>query len=381
MKLIYVHRISTNGVNQKISAQVKYLLEYGIDATIFFIPVIESNHFLERNQLLEKLFNFIHIILREYKINQNIRKLISISNPKDIIYLRILYPSPQLSMILRKKRQCKVIFEYQTIEPLEYKTKGKYLYLVMDFLFGDSLRKYSDAIVGVTNEITEYELKRCGNLKKPHITIGNGIDIASVPLRHLPRYFNDELHLICVANISRWHGLDRLINGIAAYSGNFRITLHIVGEGEEISNLHDLVENLNISEKIIFHGFLTGNILDRLFDKCHLGIGSLGIHRKGLSQTSELKIREYCARGLPFIIACDDPDFPNNFAFLLKCSSDETPININLLLDFVKEVYSDLGHPQKMRAFAQEYLNWSVKMNKLKGFLETITRSSLENNS
>lgn len=33
---------------------------------------------------------------------------------------------------------------------------------------------------------------------------------------------------------------------------------------------------------------------------------------------------------------------------------------------------ADPGHPQKMRSYAEEHLDWSVKMKKLKGFLEAL---------
>jgi hypothetical protein len=38
----------------------------------------------------------------------------------------------------------------------------------------------------------------------------------------------------------------------------------------------------------------------------------------------------------------------------------------------MKTVYEDFDHPQKMRAYASKNLDWSVKMKKLKSFLETL---------
>ncbi len=121
---------------------------------------------------------------------------------------------------------------------------------------------------------------------------------------------------------------------------------------------------------MVFHGFTTGNALDALFDQCHVAVGSLGIHRKGLTQTSELKAREYCARGIPYIIACADPDFPAGFPYILRLPADESPIDIEQVLAFAREVCADPDHPQKMRSYAEEHLDWSVK--KLKGFLEAL---------
>jgi len=41
---------------------------------------------------------------------------------------------------------------------------------------------------------------------------------------------------------------------------------------------------------------------------------------------------------------------------------------------FAKDICADADHPQKMRRYAEEHLDWSVKMKKLKGFFETLIR-------
>jgi glycosyltransferase involved in cell wall biosynthesis len=273
---------------------------------------------------------------------------------------------------LSRKRTSKIVIEYQTIEPVEYRLKRKYLHLFIDFFHGDAIRKYSDAIVGVTEEITRYQLNRSGITNKPQITIGNGFDVASVPERDARQYDNTELHLLCVANVSKWHGLDRLLKGMAEYRGNTRIIFHIAGGGDEILPLRQLVEKLNIRNQVIFHGFKTGKELDSLFNTCHIAVGSLGIHRKGLTQTSELKAREYCARGIPYIIACADPDFPDDFPYIHRVSPDDSQIDIEKIIEFAQMVCTDPDHPKKMRAYALEHLDWSVKTIMLKGFLETL---------
>jgi uncharacterized protein YozE (UPF0346 family) len=96
------------------------------------------------------------------------------------------------------------------------------------------------------------------------------------------------------------------------------------------------------------------------------------MHRKGLTQTSELKAREYCARGIPYIISCADPDFPDDFPFIQRLLPDDSPVSIEKIIEFAQKVYKDPEHPQKMRAYAVEHLEWVVKMKILKAFLETL---------
>ena len=249
------------------------------------------------------------------------------------------------------------------------------IYLIQvwsEYIFGKFIRKQADAIVCVTDEIAKYQLKYFGTQHKMHLTLGNGFNVKSVSKRLVPLPPNEELHLLCVAIINHWHGLDRLLQGLATYDGTPKVILHIAGDGPELPHLQQLTEELGIGDRVVFHGFTTGKTLDALFDQCHIAVGSLGIHRKGLTQTSELKGREYCARGIPYIIACADPDFPADFPYILHLPADESPINIDHVLAFAQEVCADPDHPQKMHRYAEKHLDWSVKMKILKGFLEAL---------
>ena len=380
MRLVYLCRsfgIQETGVDKKISAQVRCLADLGIDSTIYSISIGNFQQYADENvkqvqiPSIKRPGGALGKIKWEHQANQALEDMISTLKAQDILYLRIPYPSPNLSKILRQPRACKIVIEHQTIEPSEYLLKGKYWYLLTDFLFGDAIRKYTDAIVGVTDGITQYEMSRSGNYKKPHITIGNGFDVASVPIRRPPVY-NDDLHLLCVANVSRWHGLDRLLQGLATYDSVSKVILHIAGDGMELPHLRELANNLGIGDRVVFHGFTTGKALDALFDQCHIAVGSLGIHRISLKEASILKAREYCARGIPFIYGTADPDFPADFPYILHLPADESPIDVEQILAFAQEVCADPDHPQKMRRYAEEHLDWSVKMKKLKGFLEAL---------
>jgi glycosyltransferase involved in cell wall biosynthesis len=303
--------------------------------------------------------------------DSSLRQIIDSLQSDEILYTRMLYPSKLTSDILKSPRKCKIVIECQSVEPDERRLAGDYLFLLYDFVYGGDIRKYCDGIVGVTEQITRYEVSRCGDPDKPHITIGNGFNIDSVSVRKQVPNQGQHLHLLCVAYVSPWHGLDRLIRGIAAYKGPAKITLHIAGQGSEIPELKKLVNESDINEKVIFHGFLQGKDLDDLFNTCQIAVGSLGLHRIGLTEASILKAREYCARGIPYIIACSDPDFSNDFPYILRIPADETKVDVNNVIEFARRIREDPEHPQRMRAYAVEYLDWGVKMKKLKAFLET----------
>ena len=371
-----------SGVSKKIISQIVSLNEVGVDTKLFtFGNLDDLKYFAEISDYIvhspssincDYGTNIINLLQRDLCINRVLRLLFESLGSKDVVYSRIPPLSISTLISLGKPRNCKVVFEFQSIENREAWSSGCYFFALLDSIFGKIRRRNIDGIVGVTDEITAYQLKKSGDTSIPHITIGNGFEVNSVSRRRAPEANDRELNLLCVANVSRWHGLDRLLRGLATYSRTPKVILHIAGDGAELPHLQQLTKELGIGDRVVFHGFTTGKALDDLFDQCHIAVGSLGIHRKGLTQTSELKGREYCARGIPYIIACADPDFPADFPYILHLPADESPINIDHVLAFAQEVCADPDHPQKMHRYAEKHLDWSVKMKILKGFLEAL---------
>lgn len=386
MKLIYFHTYGgdmQNGINKKIIAQSSSLYESGIDIRLVLLGGLNKNypdnrfiHYLTSHDNFFLWSNCFKRLYRQYIAKQYLKKVIRSSDASTTLYLRYPLPIFLLPHDLSPQRKCRIVFECNAIEIHEDLQSRSYFSYVREVIFGKGFRNQCDAIIGVTDEITRYEIMRSGNLNKPHLTLGNGFNVDSVPIRQPPFYHGSQLNILCVANVSFWHGIDRLIVGIAHYKGPVNIQLHIAGAGAEINNLKKLIGDLEINDHIIFHGFTTGTDLDILYNQCHIAVGSLGMHRKGLTMTSELKSREYCARGIPFINACEDTDFPHDFPYILSLPSDESPIDMNQVTRFTSEISKDVDHSQKMRAYASENLDWSVKMKKLNVFLESLGKKT-----
>lgn len=385
MQVIYFVRSfkhTHSGVSKKIISQIASLNKIGVNAKLFTFGNVdglkycaEIPEYIVRSPSsinCDYSTNIVNLLRRDLCVNRALRLLFESLGPTDIIYSRIPPLSVSTLISLRKPRECKVVFEFQSIENREAWSSGRYSFAVLESIFGKIRRRNIDGIVGVTDEITAYQLKKSGDTSIPHITIGNGFDVASAPVRRPPEYDGGDLHLLCVANVSRWHGLDRLLQGLTTYRGTPKVVLHIAGDGAELPHLQQLTDELGIGDRVVFHGFTTGKALDDLFDQCHVAVGSLGIHRIGLKEASILKAREYCARGIPFIYGISDPDFPADFPYILHLPADESPIDIKQVLAFAQEVCADPDHPQKMRRYAEEHLDWSVKMKKLKDFLEAL---------
>jgi len=382
MKLIYFHMYGgdmNNGINKKIFAQASGLFQSGMDMSLVLLGGVnkrypESN-FIDYIPLRDNFFSRSSVfkrLYRQYIAKHYIKKVIRLSDSSTTLYVRYPLPILLLPHDLSTRRKCRIVLECNAIEIHEEKQSGSYFSYCREIIFGSGFRNHCDAIIGVTDEITRYELTRLKKSDKPHMTLGNGFDVESVPPRQPSLWSGTNVHILFVATVSFWHGIDRLIKGIALYKGQVNIQLHIAGTGAEITTLKKLIRDLQIDDHITFHGFTTGRDLDVLYDQCHIAAGSLGMHRKGLTMTSELKSREYCARGIPFIIACGDSDFPADFPYILRFPLDESPIDIDQVLRFTSGISRDIDHVQKMRHYAKENLDWSVKMNKLKGFIESL---------
>lgn len=195
---------------------------------------------------------------------------------------------------------------------------------------------------------------------KPAVNISNGINLEVIPARNR-KTDSDTIHILALASMSYWHGYDRLIRSLAAYSGDWKVKIHMVGgnDGGSIPEWKMLTEELGLQDKVIFHGSRSGEALSEMFDLCDIGVNSLGMYRKGFSVTSELKSREYAARGLPFVCSVDDPALEHTEEPMwLRISNDDSIPDMAEIVDFALKMRGDETVVEKLRAYAGEYLTW-----------------------
>jgi hypothetical protein len=120
------------------------------------------------------------------------------------------------------------------------------------------------------------------------------------------------------------------------------------------------MEKYQIRDKVIFHGQLFGQALDDVFNQCQFAVGSLARHRSGITNIKTLKNREYATRGIPFIYSEQDTDFDHQ-PYVLKAPADESPINIQHIIDFVGVAKFS---PDIIRNSVYD-LRWKVQMQKV----------------
>ena len=169
-----------------------------------------------------------------------------------------------------------------------------------------------------------------------------------------------DVSLLALASMSHWQGYDRLIEALAAYEGDTDVVIHMVGgEGDgSLAEWKKLAQERNVENKVVFHGEMFGEKLNALIADCDAGVGGLGLYRKKQFQSMTLKLREYMARGLPFVYAVDDPSVPENEAFCIQLANDDSAIDMAQIVDFAKNARKDAQTPALMRQYAKEHMSW-----------------------
>ncbi len=201
------------------------------------------------------------------------------------------------------------------------------------------------------------------------LSIVNGVDLENIAPAGYSASRPDELSLLAVANLTTAHGYDRVLQGLGQYveaGGRTKVSFHIAGSGEESARLAQMAQDLGIADSVVFHGHCAGKALDELYETCDMAVASLGIHRLALEQASPLKTREYCAKGMPFVLGYRDSGLPEDFPFAFKAPDDESPIDIAALVGFYENLKTQRpDFRREIRAFAEDNMTWEAQLKRV----------------
>ncbi|WP_321480090.1 glycosyltransferase family 1 protein [uncultured Bacteroides sp.] len=355
---------ASNGISKKIFYQLKALEECDIDTHICYYNLNIQGHrkwMIDKEVLSDLGKGFLAKIKKRCYYNSIINY---IKNEKiSLVYIRSYHNANPFTIHLVKQIKengAKVIMEIPTYPyDQEYIDKSMILELFIDKLFRKRLANNLNAIVTFSNEKIIFGQRT--------IRISNGIDFSAIKQKENVNDIQYELHLIGVAEVHYWHGFDRIIKGLGEFyrlnKNGYKVYFHIIGnltgqrEREEI--LTPLKQN-KLEQFVILHGTKHGDELDDMFEQADFAIGSLGRHRSNISNIKTLKNREYAARGIPFIYSEIDDDF-EKMPYILKASADDTPIDINKIVEFATtQKYT----PFEIRN-SIKHLSWKNQMEKV----------------
>lgn len=216
-------------------------------------------------------------------------------------------------------------------------------------------------IVGVTNEIAEYEQQRACGKKPKKLVVSNGFDVESSALREIPNYDGSELKLLMLVGSikgSDWNGIDYIVEGIKKYTGNTKITFYLGGEME--SNPYP------DCDFFVPLGYLKGAEMENYLNDCHLALGAFALSRKNIKEASTLKFREYISKGVPVVYGYEDSDGDAlcEQGLALRLPSD-CELDMFKVVAFANQIYLNPNHAAEIRKFAKEHIDFTIKMKQL----------------
>ena len=341
------------GIAKKILSQVKTLNTDNLEC------ILVNLYFNFKNPLIR----FIYILFIK---NMYIKKIKQFNfTTIDYIYIRRFVPLSlgfisMLAYIKHANKDCKIIYEIPTYpyDSEHIGFKGNVI-LFIDKVFRKKLKRYVDYIVTYSQDDMIFGIQT--------VKIMNGIDCNAIHLITAKEY-HDNMHLICVAQFSLWHGYDRLIKGLYEYYRNNpekKVFIDFVGDGSVLQEYQKMVDVYGLRQYIIFHGILTGEALSAVFNQADIAVCSLGCHRIGIFLGSFLKSREYIARGLPMLSSTKIDILPESYPYIRYLSEDESAIDVESIVTFynmLKHKESRQEQVKNIRTFAENNCDMNVTM-------------------
>lgn len=377
-KVLYLMRYRDMNLRNKIDGQMKSLRDMGY--VVYFLILKNGYIFLTDN---ESEVPIKHVLFSENPLYHHTKWYIDmvlstirvITKEKfDFCYVRS-FPLGFFRWLLYRHiniNRIPLIVEIPTYIMKKRETQDKALYNYASryiSLWDRISAKYVTLFALIGDKINGFYFER------PAINIQNATDIDSfrpVKLDYEERCIN----LVGVGSLANWHGYDRLIRGLADYQGaDYEIVFHIIGDGTMYVPWKKLAEDLNVGEKVKFHGVLYGEELNTFLDRCDLGISSLGLYRNDIIKANTLKSKEYMAQGLPFIYAGEDQSIEKNFKYCYQVPNDSTKIDVESIIKYAILMRKEQNVQEIMRCYAVKFLSWKTQWNIIIEALEKWKRS------
>lgn len=348
-----------SGISHKIKTQYEAFVNNGIDM-VFCHQKLEADgsmsYYIGDEFLCSMGKGFKAHLALYYKYNEIYRYIAN--NQIEFVFIRyIQLANPFYNDFLRKlnKHGVKIYIEIPT-----YPYDGEYtiglvkkLQKGIEKMYRNRLRKYVDRIVTYSLDKEIFGI--------PTIHISNGIDMAGTSLRKPIEH--NAFNLIGVAMIKKWHGFDRIIEGMKNYyknGGKKDVHFYIIGNGDEsLEEYKTLVNRYHLCDKVHFEGVKKTDELDWYFDMSDLAIGCLACHRKNVTYVKSLKNIEYAARGIAFTYSEINDDFDNQ-EYVIKQIPDESPIDIEQLIQFTNKIKNISS--RDIRNSVERKLSWNTQI-------------------
>lgn len=274
---------------------------------------------------------FRSMFLRNFYGWLTVRKLIREHDAVLLRYMPFDLSAPLMAPLIRSRFTVHHSKEVEEMKLIKSGLSGR-IASFFDRLIGPIVVGSGRGVIGVTREIADYENARISG----NVLMGvypNGVDPDVVPLVEDSRDPDCCSILFMSDRFSRWHGLDRLVDAVAAYEDDLsQTTFHLVGRLRPEQTAH--IESLGEKGKVfVVHGYLEPDAYRRIVASADVGLGSLALDRQNMSEGSILKNRDMLGSGLSVYATHRDAGLPEDFAFFYRAAA----VNVGELLAFCRE--------------------------------------------
>ena len=359
MKGVYIAAIDYEkkeyfGVYKKIKGQIKAFSQLGFNVDSILIKdskIIIKNNIIDKKLPKPWYSGFHKILLKEYK---------NILLKYEFVYIRFSRNDINFLKLLRylSANNIKVIVEIPTYpydKEFDYNLKQN-IYRIIDKYVSRNMYKYTYKIA------TTNSLDKIYNIDT--VQIRNGVDTDSINITSSIKN-NDVINLVGIANLAKWHGYDRVINGMSNYYRNKTVDkevhFYVIGEGLEKENLIKLTNSLCLSKYVHFLGAKIGKELDNIVGDMHIGVSSLALFRAGGGH-DPIKTKEFLAQGLPVIVGYNDKLVDMTLPYVIKVEECNEAIDFNYIVERFNNIECE---SLEIRHYAEKMLSWKAQMSKV----------------
>jgi hypothetical protein len=348
--LLYWNDFGVSGVWRKVQAQCSYWTSAGHTVTLFIATKGEAPTHLGCAGVNCRIAPFKGMIGRVLAFRQLCR---DIARAKyDVVYHR--YETPELPVVALRG-VVPLVLEINTddVAEAQFQTRRHRLYRAVA---RKAVLKSADGVAFVTNELAAAHV--FGVVQGKRIVISNGVD-GRIEQRS-NRVGSQTACAVFVGTPSMsWQGIED-VECLASRMPE--VHFHIVGYN---ANRSARPTSSNLS----YHGFIEPDKYSDLLSASWVGIGTLGLYRKGMEEACPLKVREYLAYRLPVVVGYKDSDFQGSEQFVLR-----VPNEAGGVLTRVPEIRAFIMHWGGKRVPASDiaHMAQSVKEANRLAFLEQI---------
>jgi len=329
----------------------QHVLKLGENITVYRLPIGKNPnniHYQSKGELIK-------YAIEAYKFSKQLVK----ENQYDLTHSFFTVPCGYISYKLWKKYKLPYIVSLRGSDVPGYSERFTFLY---KFITPIIKKIWKNAYFVIANSQGLCELALKSAPQKEIGVIYNGIDIVEF-FPDLSKKNKDLFTIICVSRVTPRKGIRFLIQSFKILSRRYDyLRLVIVGDGNERASLEDLVQSLEIKEKVVFTGPISHDKVWEYYQKASIFV--LPSLNEGMSNT----MLEALACGLP-LLATDTggtrelvTDNKNGFIIKMKDSNDLAEKIEKFLLD--KSLEEKMGKESRLLAeklswesVAKEYIN------------------------